>query len=142
MSRFDFWQRWLLMAALGLVFFGLIIALFNDTGVLDLVFNDRIDPVFYNGDPGPQAREFRQWVYGVMGATVAGWGVFMAFIAQGPFKRREPWAWVCVAAGLSLWAVVDLAVSGYYQVWANVVLNVALVLLIALPLAFTRREFF
>ncbi|HVO71423.1 MAG TPA: hypothetical protein VMT24_15340 [Aggregatilineaceae bacterium] len=90
---------------------------------------------------GP-TQDFQRWIYSALGATVAGWGVFLAFLAHTPFKRRERWARDCMAAGIGLWFVLDTAVSLYHRVYFNALaVNVPLLLIVALPLWFTRREF-
>jgi len=47
-----------------------------------------------------------------------------------------------MAAGIGLWFVLDTAVSLYHRVYFNALaVNVPLLLIVALPLWFTRREF-
>jgi hypothetical protein len=140
-NTFSFWQRWLLVVGFILILFGVVMALFNGTVVFAL-FNSQIDPVFWGaaGIPGDAAR-FQQWIYGVLGATVAGWGVFLAFIAHYPFKAKEKWSRNCVAAGLLLWYVLDTAISLYFGVFFNAIFNAVLLVLGILPLAFTWKHF-
>jgi len=135
------WQRWLLAVSLIIVAFGIALALLNGTVVFDL-FNAQIDPVFWGaaGIPADAAR-FQQWIYGVLGATVAGWGVFLAFIAYYPFRAREKWAWNCVIVGLLLWYLIDTSISLYFGVVFNAVFNTLLLALAIPPLAFTRKHF-
>ncbi len=140
MSRFQFWQRWLLIVGIGITVFGVLMAFLSGTPLFDL-FNHQIDPAFWGTNPvSDSAREFRQWVYGVWGATIAGWGMFVLFIAHYPFKRQEPWAWNCLIYGLVLWFVLDTALSISYRVWFNVIFNIALLVLALLPVLSTRRD--
>jgi hypothetical protein len=142
MNSFTFWQKWLYVVGLVLVLFGLALAFFNQTAVFDFLFNHQIDPVFWGGQPiGSDAALFQRWAYGVLGATVAGWGIFLAFIAQYPFRRKERWAWTCVAVGLGSWYLVDTGLSLRAGVWFNALFNGALLILACLPLAFTWKEF-
>ncbi len=142
-GTFEFWRRWLLIVALALVGFGLFIALFNQTGVFDLVFNDRIDPAFWPAHADAVGDDFQAWIYGVLGATLAGWGVTIVFLVAGPFERREPWAWLSLALGIGLWFVVDTAISLSSGVYFNAfAVNVPLLILAGAPLIATRREFF
>jgi hypothetical protein len=91
-SSFSLWQRWLFLVGLIMSAFGVLLALFNATPLFAL-FDQQINPVFWGTVDIPgEARDFQKWVYGVLGATLAGWGVFLAFIAHYPFKRREKWA--------------------------------------------------
>jgi hypothetical protein len=143
MKTFTFWQRWLFMMSVVLVVMGLFIALLNQTALFALLFNRQIDPVFWGAAPlDPAVVTFQGWVYGVLGATVAGWGVSMAFIARYPFAARQPWAWQSIAWALGLWYVIDTAISATNGVYFNVAFNSLLLLAIALPLFFTRKAFF
>jgi hypothetical protein len=141
MDWFSFWQRWLFVVSLIIVLFGLVMALLNGTPVFDL-FNGQIDPVFWNKEPlGEAAENFQAWIYGVLGATVAGWGIIIAFVVHYPFKRKEKWAWNSLAAAVLFWYVLDTAISLYYGVGFNAVFNTILLILILLPLVFTRKQF-
>ena len=141
--NFNFWQRWLLIVSIFLVMFGLMLAFFNQTAFFDFLFNNQVNPVFWKApalDEGTFA--FQHWVYGVLGATVSGWGVFMAFLVHYPFRRKEPWAWNCLVLGVGLWYVVDTTLSMLSQVVFNAVFNTVLLVLLAPPLIFTRKIFF
>ncbi len=141
MTAFSFWQRWLLVVSLIIIAFGVALALLNGTVVFAL-FNSQIDPVFWGaaGIPADTAR-FQQWIYGVLGAMMAGWGVFLAFIAHYPFKMKEKWARNCMAAGLLLWYVLDTGISLYFGVYFNALFNTVLLVLGLVPLLFTWKQF-
>lgn len=142
MKNFNFWQKWLLIVGIYLAVFGLILSFFNQTQLMDFAFNNQIDPVFWQAERIPEnAVSFQNWIYGVLGATVSGWGIFMAFLAYYPFKAREKWAWNCIATGVAIWFIADTAISAFYQVTFNVVFNTVLLLLVGIPLLFTRKDF-
>lgn len=142
MCNFNFWQKWLFFVGIYLAVFGLVLAFFNQTYVMDFVFNNQINSVFWSANAVPEnIIPFQSWVYGVLGATVAGWGIFIAFLAYYPFKAREKWAWNCIAAGISIWFIFDTSISAFYDVTFNVVFNVVLLIFIGLPLLFTRKYF-
>jgi hypothetical protein len=141
MTRFTFWQRWLFILSLIIITFGLAMAWLNDSALFELL-NRQVDPVFWGAQPLPQeAIVFRGWTYGVIGATMAGWGVFIAFLAQVPFRRRERWAWNCMTIGILAWFLPDTAISLAAGVIFNAVFNSLLLALVALPLIFTRKDF-
>ena len=142
MCNFKFWQKWLFFVGIYLAVSGLVLAFFNQTYVMDFVFNNQINSVFWSANAMPEnISPFQSWVYGVLGATVAGWGIFIAFLAYYPFKAREKWAWNCIAAGISIWFISDTSISAFYDVTFNVVFNVVLLIFIGLPLLFTRKFF-
>jgi FtsH-binding integral membrane protein len=143
MGSFQFWQRWLLIVTILIAVFGVVITLLSGSALFDTLFNDQVNPVFWdNGGPDATTQDFQQWVYGVLGAVMAGWGVFLAFVAYYPFKRREPWAWNCFVAGVGVWFVLDsyisLSAGNYFNQFA---INVPLLVLVLVPLWFTRKDF-
>lgn len=141
MKSFLFWQRWLFVFSLIVVIFGLGMALLNRTPLF-AVFDSQVNPVFWEDGLLPSGvNEFLGWAYGVLGATMAGWGIFLAYIAHFPFRNREQWAWNAFSLGLSLWYLIDTAISLYFGVVFNALFNTAILVLAALPLFFTRGEF-
>lgn len=78
---------------MGITIFGLFMAFFNQTSLFEL-FNQQIDRVFWDSTFLPEGvASFQGWLYGVWGATTVGWGIFLIFIIQFPFKRRGVWGW-------------------------------------------------
>ena len=141
MKTFKFWQRWLLVVSWIIVLFGLAMAFLNATPFFDLM-NDRVNPVFWGEGPVPHASAlFVRWIYGVLGATVAGWGVFMVFIARIPFNRHERWARDAILFGLLLWYVMDTSITLYFKVAFNAALNTTLFIMGMLPIIMTWRSF-
>jgi hypothetical protein len=139
--RFLLCQRWLLALGAIIIVFGMALAFLYSTPLFD-VFRTQIDPVFWG------AREltggtllFQQWIYGVLGATMAGWGVCIAFIATVPFKRKEKWAWNCLAIAVSLWFVVDTFLSWRFGALFNAAFNTLIFLAAMTPLLFSRKYF-
>jgi hypothetical protein len=141
MQSFSFWSRWLFAVGIGVSVFGVMMALLSGTPLFDL-FNHQIDPVFWGADAvdGP-TKQFQQWLYGVWGATIAGWGIILTYIARYPFRKKERWAWNGLVFGILVWYVLDTALSVLYGVTFNVAFNTTLLILAGLPLVFTRIEF-
>jgi hypothetical protein len=140
-NKFLFWQRWLLVIGSLITLFGLFMALFNDT-VLFAFFNAQIDPVFWDSQVLPSEwLAFRTWVYGVWGATVAGWGLMITFLTHTLFRKQVLSAWKALVAALLVWYVIDTIISFGYEVYFNAVFNTILLVLAGLPLGFTLRYF-
>lgn len=141
MNRFSFWQRWLLSLGVIFVVAGLTVAfvsLITPIGPL----NNFVNPIFWGSQPVPESVvNFQRWIYSVLMATMAGWGVFIVFVAYYPFKNREKWAWNCLMVGALVWYLPDTALSLYFGVTFNAVANTLFLVAIALPLIFTRRDF-
>ncbi len=139
--RFLLWQRWLLTLGVIIVVFGVALAFLYLTPLFD-IFRTQIDPVFWAaGELTGGTTLFQQWAYGVLGATMAGWGVSIVFIAAIPFKRKEKWAWNCLAIAVSLWFVIDTFLSWRFGALFNVAFNVLIYLAAMMPLVFSRKYF-
>ncbi len=138
MDRFVFWQRWLFGVGLYLAFFGVVLALFPHSSLIDWAFNDHINPLFGLTQEGLR---FQAWAYGVLGATMGGWGVMIAFMAHIPFKKKEPWAQRALLISLTFWFILDQLISGYHGVIFNVAFNTLLYGVLILPLVMTRKSF-
>jgi hypothetical protein len=142
MKHFLFWQRWILILCIIISLFGLVLAFFSQTPFFDFLFNNQINPVFFHSqDINMQTISFQNWIYGVLGSTIFGWGIFMTYIANYPFKRKEKWAWKCFAAGTLCWFIPDTLISLISGVIFNAVFNFILLLLIFFPLVFSRKFF-
>ena len=142
MSSFSFWQKWLLGFGLYLIAFGILLSFFSHSILMDYVFNKQIDPTFW-GSTGlsENAKLFQAWVYGVLGAVISGWGIFISFVAHYAFKAKERWAWNCIATGFVVWFAIDTIISVKFHVGFNVFVNVAFLFFALLPLLFTRKHF-
>jgi hypothetical protein len=141
MPRFHFWQRWLLVVGIAVAAFGVFMAFLSGTPLFDL-FNRQIDPAFWSAIAvDDAARQFQQWIYGVWGATIAGWGISLAYVARYPFSRKERWSRDALALGLLVWFVLDTSLSVIHKVYFNVAFNTALLILGLLPVVFTWKEF-
>lgn len=141
MKGFLFWQRWLFGVGLLIILFGIMMALFSGTTLFQL-FDSQVNPVFWGTEGlADNVRRFQQWIYGVLGATVAGWGILLTFIAHYPFKKKEKWSWDCLLVALLVWFLVDTAISLHFRVYFNAIFNTVLLILVVLPLVFTRRHF-
>ena len=141
MNRFSFWQRWLFIVSIIFVIFGIALAFLGNTPLFTWM-NNLINQAIWGTPALPaEVSVFQQWTYAVLGATVAGWGVSMFFIARHPFAQQERWAWNCLVAALIVWYPIDTFASLYFGVVFNALLNTGLLLLLALPLFFTRQQF-
>ena len=142
MATAKFWDRWLLLVGWLLVVFGLSLAFLNQTQLFDVAFNRQINSAFWtDGIPAASIELFQAWIYGVLGATLSGWGVFVVFLARHPIRNRERWARNCVFAGITLWYITDTSISLFFGVTFNSIFNTVLAALVYAPLVATRGEF-
>jgi hypothetical protein len=141
MASFTFWQRWLFFVGIIISVFGALMSLLSGTLIFEL-FNQLINPVFWGADNiGENAKGFQQFVYGVLGATMTGWGIFMTFIAHFSFSKKEKWAWNCILVGTLAWFILDTSLSVYHKVYINAISNIAFLIMVMLPIIFTKKSF-
>jgi len=141
MKTFLLWQKWLLIVCIFISVFGVLIAFLSGTPLFS-IFNRQIDPAFWGVNAADAvAGRFQQWLYGVWGATIAGWGIVMSCVVHRPFKNKERWAWNALALGILVWFVLDTGLSIIHKVYFNVAFNTTLLVLAGLPMAFTISEF-
>lgn len=140
-GRFDFWVRWLVVTGAALTLLGIALVLLNATAAFGWL-HDGVNAAFWDGGRvTPETARYQHWVFAVVGATLAGWGVFVVYVARGPFRRREPWAWTCTTLAVSLWFVLDTAASAAAGVWVNVAVNVVVAVAAGIPLVATWGTF-
>ena len=141
MNKFSFWLRWLLVIGMIICVFGIVMAFLSGTALFK-PFNSQINPVFWGTkDVDSAVKRYQQWIMGVLGATMASWGIFVLFITHYPFRNKEKWSWNCLIAGLLVWFFIDSSISLYFLVYFNAIFNAILFVLVMLPLVFTRKYF-
>ncbi len=140
---FNFWRWWLVGVGAILVLFSSALAIFNQSPVFDLLFNDQIDPVFWQPDTmDPPDEKFQSWAYGVLGATLAGWGVMFTFVSLYAFNDKSRWVWICILLALCVWYITDTLISYSLGTMFNVKFNTVLFFLVLIPLGFTYTPLF
>jgi len=141
MKVFLFWRNWLLAVCFTMSLFGILMVFLAGTPIFD-VFNRQIDPAFWDANTIPaEARMFRNWIYGVWGATIAGWGILLTFVVAVPFSRQEKWAWNGVVFGVLVWYVFDTVLSILFKVGFNVCFNTVILAAVLLPMIVLRKHF-
>lgn len=135
-----FWWRWLLVAALATGFFGLAMVLLP--GTLQVFFNLLIfGNTWLPAEFGAPAGGYIGFVYGVLGAVLAGWALMIVLALLGPFRRGEKEGWLMIALPLALWFAVDTTWSLATGYWQNAALNCVFAIAYVVPLAATWRAF-
>jgi hypothetical protein len=135
-----FWRRWLTAASIVVILFGLSMVL--APGPLKKFF-----AILLYSSPGAldaftaPAVSYIALAHAVLGSVMFGWGIALLLILFGPFRRGAREGWRMLAISLAAWFVPDTAFSLWSGFWRNAVLNAALAVLFAVPLAATYRVF-
>lgn len=140
---FNFWYRWIITASFFIFLCGLFIVITNYTSLFDNAFNSQVNQIFWNvPSVPPETKAFQQFVYGLLGAAMIGWGIMMTYVASHPFRKQEQWAWHCFTWSVIFWFITDVTISIYHQVYINAYLDIFFLLLFAIPLIFSKKYFF
>ncbi len=134
-----FWQRWLRIASIALVIYGVFTAfavfpaLTGPThSTIELLFWPRLEQT---GALGPHA----VFLLGVLGAVVMGWAVLMYFVVAEAVSSGAPWAFRALWASLITWFVVDNLASWVAGAPLNLLPNTLVAAVFVAPLVFGRR---
>ncbi len=135
-----FWVRWLFAVTFGVMAFGLFLVMapgFTRQGFSLLVYADTGRIVAFGAD----AVAYIALVHAVLGGVMFGWGVALLLVVRGLFARGAREGWQIIAISVAAWFVPDTAFSLWSGFWQNAVLNVAFLILFAVPLVATYRVF-
>ena len=139
--NFAFWRLWLLINHAFQAVFGLVIAI--ATPRILPWYPEALHQALWNmPNVHPEAVRLYDWLFGVLGSTMAGAALMQVFVVLYPFTNREPWAWWGLLLALLIWAVPDTALSLYFGVAPNALFNIIPVFTGLIPLLFTYRFFF
>ena len=120
-----------------------MLAFFGQSALFNVMLNQPLAAIFWPNQGIPETvLVYQAWMYGLLGAMVASWALLIAFLAHFPFKAREPSSWTCLAIAIALWFTVDTSLSLIHGVTLNAISNCVWLVLLALPLLFTKSYFF
>lgn len=83
-------------------------------------------------------RDYLLLPYMVLGAVMASWAFLMIQIVRGPLKEESTWAWTFLVRSLSLWFVLDTAMSLVLGYPMHAVFNLPFAFALGIPLAQLR----
>ncbi len=135
------WYRWLQVAIVGLILFGLAMIVMPDLFRQFFSLLVYASPTAISSQFGVAANDYILLAHGVLGAVLFGWGVMMLLALQGSFLRQDPEGWSLIAIPLLAWYIPDTAFSLYTGFWQNAVLNTGFAVMFAIPLAATHHYF-
>jgi len=142
-SSFNFWQKWLTWANVVTLILGVLLA-FAGNSFIFKPHNYYTQEIFFSGDAiTGDMLQFKNWLFGIIGGTIAGFQLLIIFISENAFKNKEKWAYQAILYSLILWFVIDSSVSIYTGALYNVIIiNLVALFLIGLPLVMTRKVFY
>ena len=79
-------------------------------------------------------RDYLLLPYMVLGAVMAGWVFLMIQIVRGPLKEGSAWAWTFLVRSLSLWFILDTAMSLVLGYPMHALFNIPFAVALGIPL--------
>jgi hypothetical protein len=134
----QFWQRWLIVVTGGVILYGFSLILLPD--VMQNLFNT----LFFSAPGATYSADAQAYItlaQGVLGAVVIGWMLMVMSILVGAFRRGERSAWNTLALSLLCWFVIDTGFSLAVGNVAHALFNLLFLVMFAIPLAATYRQF-
>lgn len=134
--------RVLELASLWFVVVGLSVAAFGTSRAF-APYDAQVARTFFGAEAVPaHARAVQGFLYGVLGASIAGKWAAMALLARHALARRARWAWVASVQALLAWFVIDGAASIARGALFNVLMiNLAPLVMVGAPLWLARASF-
>jgi hypothetical protein len=74
------------------------------------------------------------WESALYGAIMVGWGVTLYLVGRVAFRREDRELKRALIAGLATWLALEAGASAWLGVWFNVGVDVAVLILFAVPL--------
>jgi hypothetical protein len=135
-----FWWRWLIVATVLIMVVGLAMVVIPEP--VSRMFASILSSSHIVETFGESTRVYLLLFQGVLGGTMAGWGMAFLLVLFGSFRRGSKEGWTTIAASLATWFILDSSFSLWTGFWMNAVLNTVFLALFVIPLAGTYRTFF
>lgn len=138
---FHAWRRVLLLGLLAQAGVGYLVAFAYPTPLLGWHADGVARDLWGSPAYPAEVLAYRDFLMGVLGATMAGSALVTAWVVAIPYARRERWAWACLATALLAWAPFDVGLSLAHGVVTNAAFDLAPIALLAIPLIATAPAF-
>lgn len=133
----SFWIKWLLVASVGVIVFGLVLVAvpaLTRQGFSLLVYSSsvRLDAF------APEPVRYISLAHAVIGGVMVGWGVALFLITRELLAKGNRLGWKLLVLSLGSWFIPDTVYSLLSGYWQNAALNAVFLMFFAVPLWATR----
>jgi hypothetical protein len=135
-----FWTEWLTVTSAGVVLFGLVLVAAPSLARQGFSLLVYANPDAINAF-GSEPIRYVSLAHAVIGGVMIGWGAALVYVTRALFSTGNPIGWRLIAISVAAWFVPDTSYSLLSGYWQNAALNVAFLLLFAIPLWATRSHF-
>ena len=125
---------WLIAVSITVIVAGLVFALIAPYYILS------IQDVFYHSFNNQSITNINtidknhiNWIYGVLGGTLAGWGMMILFLSVNLLKENNKTIWNTILLSVITWFVIDTIITIKYAVIPNLILNITILVAVIIP---------
>ncbi len=83
-----------------------------------------------------------RFLVGLLGPTIASWGILFLFAINTGFSNPNPRAWWFIVIACVVWAPYDSWISLNYGVYLNAIFNCIVFVCIMIPMLMVKKVFF
>lgn len=142
MANKSVWSIWILLLGITVGLSGIVLA------VVVPIVPPTIQDLFYqsfrpeNSIAGMHTDDLRHidWMYGVLGATMLGWGILITLLAYHYMNENQDWILGVMLASIASWYLLDTAISLHFKVPANILLNTVILLVALIPILLEKSR--
>lgn len=80
------------------------------------------------------------WESAIYGSVLIGWGATLFFLGRFAFRRKGIELMKLLILGIAIWLITEALFSAYYVVFFNVGVDVAVLIILCLPLIKSIRK--
>lgn len=127
------WPKWIFGFSLVVIIAGIFLGI-----ILTFVLPQSPDPFLTEitglskSDLNPDLIRYQKLIMGVLGSTMIGWGIILAFLGYRLMQQSEEWIWIAITVSLIVWYIFDTSISLISGSFLNVILN-SFFLILPLP---------
>ncbi len=89
-----------------------------------------------------ESLELGKFMLGILGPSIASWGVLFLFLVQHAYSTGSTSAWITMIVAIVGWSIYDMALSVYAGVYLNLLIDCFVMTLLLIPLLLTKSHFY
>ena len=125
---------WILLVSIMVIIAGIVFA------IIAPYFNITLQDIFYHSFNEQTIQQLSSidknhinWIYGVLGGTLAGWGIMILFLSINLLKNNQKDIWNIILYSVITWFLIDTTITLKYAVIPNLIINITILLLVLIP---------
>lgn len=132
-------KQFLSLLAILHIIVGLILPFMVNTWLFDY-YNEKMLAAFNTSSI--ESLELGKFMVGILGPSIASWGVLFLFLVQHAYRTGFSSAWFTMIIAIVVWSLYDMALSIIAGVYLNVLIDIFVMALLLVPLIMTKSHFY